>query len=449
MAQNSTVNELSLSDSDLKLLPWHGITNVQYTFLSVILAALTPCFQHGSTFRRGALLLQITCVVQAFFAPPPPQETSTAVLYTSGVLMGVIAARSFDRLYIHVPEETFHRINKTGEKEDAKTLSSWQKFLWGLELMLTTRGIGWDWKVSGIPKHPPQSRREFLKTRLLKWTLLYIGLTLTTIISQTILEEFSGVSNDNLREFLVAATSNNISLYAIIALGWTMTVYSHFGILMLPLGFLCVGFNIGPKTWQEVEAWPPNFEVLNLAYSIRRLWGNVWHQQLRRVAAAPGAFVLAYLPLSIRKSNSLPGRLFRRYFLVFGSFFISGVIHSCGTYNVTRALNLPISTGGDLYFYLLQCAGILGEDLICHLLGVDDRLNQPSTLRRTLGYTATAAFYVWSRVAYKGIPISMAQGYKDDRGLLFAALKHMADGAYAVPGNWFRFGYEFFESSSR
>lgn len=176
-------------------------------------------------------------------------------------------------------------------------------------------------------------------------------------------------------------------------------------------------------------------------------YSNVWHQQLRRVAAAPGSVIFASLPTSIRKSKSLPGRLFRRYFLIFGSFFVSGIIHSSGTYNVTRALHLPISTGGDLYFYLLQCAGIMGEDLICHLLAVDDRLNQPSALRRILGYAVTAVFYTWSRVLYKAIPIATAQGYFDDRGPLFASLKHMADGAYAVPGNWVSLGYSYISAS--
>lgn len=270
-AYNSTLRGINFPTHSLS--SWHGITNLQYTFLSVVLAALTPCFQHGSILRRGCLLLQITCVVQAFFAPPPPQEKSTAVLYTTGVLMGVIAARSFDRLYIHVPEEEFHRISKTGEKEDSNTLSFWQKFLWSLELLLTTRGIGWDWQVSGIPKHPPQTRGEFLRKRMLKWTLMYMGLTLTTIVSQAILDGFPNISNDNLRELLVAVMNNNLSLYVVITLGWTLTVYSHFGILMLPLGFLCVGLQIGPKSWQDIEAWPPNFEVLSLAYSIRKFWG--------------------------------------------------------------------------------------------------------------------------------------------------------------------------------
>lgn len=257
-------------------LSYQPLNNLHFTVLAFLLAVLTSCIPHESLLlRRGILLLHIACVVQVFIAPPPSDVPNTAVLYTFGVLGGNLLVRYFDRLYVRVPEKAFHRINADGSKEDASKLPAVQRFLWASELFGVTRGIGWDWCIKTIRKSPPQTRSQYLRTHLLKYVAMYTGLYLTGLCGRGILNGFENVANPLLREILVALMSNTLFLYAFIVMGWAITIYSHFGLAMLPLQLLCVGLQVGPHTWREMESWSPSFGSLKSAYSIRRFWGYV------------------------------------------------------------------------------------------------------------------------------------------------------------------------------
>jgi Membrane bound O-acyl transferase family len=160
-----------------------------------------------------------------------------------------------------------------------------------------------------------------------------------------------------------------------------------------------------------------------------------WHQQLRRTTGVPGSYLLSLMPRPFHQSHALPARLLKRYLLVFASFIVSGFIHACGSYNVTRALNLPISDGGELKYFMLQGVALMVEDFGCWLLGIDDRV-APTRMRRWLGYTVTATWYIWSRVVLRAVPMLVVHGIHDKRGPLFSAVEIVERGAVAVPGNF-------------
>lgn len=256
--------------------PHQPLNNLHYTVLAFFLAVLTPCIPKDSfLLRRGILLLHIICVAQVFIAPPPSDVPNTAVLYTFGLLEGNLLGRYFDRVYVRVPEKAFHRINADGSKEDASKLPPVQRFLWASELFGLTRGIGWDWCVKTTRRSPPPTRSQYLQTQLLKYVAMYAGLYFTGLCGRSILNGFENVANPLLREIFVTATSNAVFLHAFIVLGWALTVYSHFGLMMLPPQLIGVGLRVGPRTWREMDGWPPTFGSLKSAYSIRRFWGYV------------------------------------------------------------------------------------------------------------------------------------------------------------------------------
>lgn len=431
------------------------LNTAHYTPLAFLTACLVPCFSRRSTFRRGLLVLQILFTISAFLAPPPSNVSNTAMVYTPGVLNGVMVARYIDRLYLRTPEQAFWRLVKVPPsdsgpvvhekelstvqpvREDSNSLSSLQKFLWTFELLTVARGVGWNWRVAGIPTQTTHlSRAQFLRRCAIKWVAMYAGLHLVNSVCCAMLTSFRSIHVPWLRSTLMLLTWNPIFIYMFIFLGWTMTIYSHFALLDLPLGMICVGLRVGPKAWQELEAWPPNFGSYKEAYSIRRFWGYTWHQQIRRTASAPAIYLLSRLPLSFQKARTLLPRLLKRYFLLLGTFLTSGLIHAAGSYNVTRALNLPLSDGGEIMYFTLQAMEIIIEDLLLWIFEVDCRNRESSGLWRGAGYITTASFYIFTRSKYKAVPLAAAHGIRDERGELFAAVELVRRGVVAVPGNF-------------
>lgn len=431
------------------------LNNTHYTALAFLLACLIPSFTPQSALRRGLLLLQILLAALVFVAPPPSDISNTAVFYTAGVLSGNLLARYFDRLYLRIPEQEFSRLvhdplsnispvqpkreaaTKQLVKEDETNLVGIQKLFWTFELLTVTRGIGWNWRVTGIPSQSTQLLRvRFLQSCLFEWVTMYASLHLLDMTCSSILTSFPSIHDPWIRATLVSLASRTVFLYAFLVLGWAVTIYSHFALLMLPLSMACVGMRVGPEAWQEPESWPPNFGSFKDAYSIRRFWGYTWHQQMRRTTSIPGVYLLSLLPLSFQKSRALLPRLLKRYFLLFAAFFVSGLIHAAGSYNVTRALGLPLSDGGEIGYFLLQGFAIMVEDFVLWALRVDCRTGAPSRAWRILGYLSTITFYILTRVKFKAIPLAAAHGIQDERGELFAALELVRRGLVAVPGNF-------------
>lgn len=430
------------------------LNNTHYTALAFLLACLVPSFTPQSALRQGLFSLQVLFTVLVFIAPPPSNVPNTAVLYTAGVFGGNLLARYVDRLYLRIPEHAFSRqvhdphsngilvhpktevATKRLAREDATRLAGTQKFFWTFELLTVTRGIGWNWRVDGIPSQPARLPRiRFVRSCLARWVTMYTSLHLFDMSCCAILTSFPSVRDPWIRATLISLTSNPIFL------GWAVTIYSHFALLMLPVAMACVGMRVGPAAWQEPESWPPNFGSFKEAYSIRRFWGYTWHQQMRRTTSAPGVYVLSLLPLSFQKSRALLPRLLKRYFLLFAAFLVSGLIYAGGNHNVTRALGLPRSNGGEVGYFLLQGFAIMTEDLVLWALRVDCRTGAPSRKWRVLGYISVAVFYVFTRVRFKAVPLAAVHGIYDERGELFAALELVRRCLVAVPGNFVRVAF--------
>lgn len=257
------------------LLP---LDTAQCLVLSFLLAVLIPCFEKNSIIHRGIFFLHLVVLAQSFVAPRPPGVDNISALYTNGVLTANLAGRYLDRLYTVDPEKEFRKIGKDGTFEDPSQLPFWRKLCWSFELFAVTRGIGWNWRIRGIPKvEKGFSKRYFISSQMIRWIGMYAGLWFVGMISSWILSGFHQVRDDSTRRLLIACTSNTPFLYLFIVLGWAMTIYSHFAVMILPLSVICVGFEVGPEGWQRPDAWPPNFGSLREAYSIRRFWGFVHH----------------------------------------------------------------------------------------------------------------------------------------------------------------------------
>ncbi|KIK64190.1 hypothetical protein GYMLUDRAFT_40475 [Collybiopsis luxurians FD-317 M1] len=133
------------------------------------------------------------------------------------------------------------------------------------------------------------------------------------------------------------------------------------------------------------EDWPEFMGHWSDAYTIRRFWGRVWHQQLRHLVSAPGDLVAQRWLCLARGTNA------SAYTKLFIAFLITGTIHQVGDYSLQHR---DFWAGGSLYFFVSQAVAITVEDGII-ALGKKGGI-QDSGYVRILGYVWTVSWFAFS-----------------------------------------------------
>jgi hypothetical protein len=136
-----------------------------------------------------------------------------------------------------------------------------------------------------------------------------------------------------------------------------------------------------------VEMLPPIWGCLSDAYSIRRFWGNFWHQTLRRHLTSLSEFI-------VHKVLHMPKGSLARYCKLILCFFISGALH----FPADRALGISAQESNVITYFLTTALVIMCEDGIQHIsqgLG--------GNWRRYIGY-AWVVFYMYLMTPSWGYP---------------------------------------------
>ncbi|KAH9484824.1 Acetyltransferase cdmC [Psilocybe cubensis] len=114
-----------------------------------------------------------------------------------------------------------------------------------------------------------------------------------------------------------------------------------------------VGFGIS-----DAEDWRPLFHSFKYAYSLRGLWGKMWHQMFRRAGLAHANYFLKKLGIP-RKSTAA------NFFTLYVVFALTGILHHGGDAMFLQS----ISKAGSFQFFMLQAVGITIEDFVLKLVG--------------------------------------------------------------------------------
>ncbi|KAH7242214.1 membrane bound O-acyl transferase family-domain-containing protein [Fusarium tricinctum] len=136
-----------------------------------------------------------------------------------------------------------------------------------------------------------------------------------------------------------------------------------------------------------VEMLPPIWGRLSDAYSIRRFWGNFWHQTLRRHLTSLSEFL-------VHKVLHMPKGFLARYCKLIVCFFISGALH----FPADRALGISARESNVITYFLTTALVIMCEDGIQH---ISRRLE--GNWRRYFGY-AWVVFYMYLMTPSWGYP---------------------------------------------
>ncbi|KAL7927026.1 hypothetical protein ACQKWADRAFT_308946 [Trichoderma austrokoningii] len=117
-----------------------------------------------------------------------------------------------------------------------------------------------------------------------------------------------------------------------------------------------------PQSWPPIwQGWPSQ------AYSVRRFWGNYYHQGLRKALTGPADWLI---------DSAMPrGTLISRYSRLALAFFLSAMLHHQAERSET----------GQLIFFSSQALGIILEDAV-HKLYSFSPIQLPRSIECALGY---------------------------------------------------------------
>ncbi|CZT52371.1 uncharacterized protein RSE6_13703 [Rhynchosporium secalis] len=252
----------------------------------------------------------------------------------------------------------------------AEVKGIWQRFKDSAELWLfTMRGIGWNWKVGGIPERKPQSTSYFIFRTLLR----ILGSYLAWDICKHLMGLYPYIHSSPRGAFFSLPFSSQVILT------WLHQLEA-FCFINLPYQ---IGALLTVATGYQTPAdWPPLFGDLSGGYLVSRAWGRVWHQLLRRP--------LGMLTPYVQRVLGTKSRSAKRTFSLVCSFMMSGFVHWSG------ALNCPwtSSSHGMFTYFIMQAPVVRLEDCI-----VDWGRRQgfkSSVLLKCLGYLWTFSWISYS-----------------------------------------------------
>ncbi|KAI1379756.1 membrane bound O-acyl transferase family-domain-containing protein [Hypoxylon crocopeplum] len=264
-----------------------------------------------------------------------------------------------------------------GER-DPKTWA--QRLKWSVRLATASRGVGWNWRVKGVPEHPEAGlpRFRFVRRRVVEvaWRVALKFLAVYGIgFCKTVQ---SSVASPLANWFLDAAVSWCGAFWSWNTIG---SAYAAGAAAAVLLG-IC-------EPWE----WPPVFGVLGDAWSVRQVWSTSYHQILRRPFQQPGIRLARLLGLE-------KGTVASRYLQLYLAFFLSFSTHWWQSYTVSRQDN------GELAFFMMQPVIITIEDFLQWVWGKfmgPKRKESLAWLEIYMGYAWTvAAFTLTFRPVMKG-----------------------------------------------
>ncbi|KAJ4130197.1 hypothetical protein NW768_007179 [Fusarium equiseti] len=347
-------------------------------YLATISQALTACalgFTRPSNFARPAIALSVTWLTWLFNQAihDALQSRLHVALLSTG--MWIQCLKTFDDLCL----------TKLSFDEEAKksTPMSSSRLHFGVSNLWNMRGVGTSKVICQIPcwSHSPArsssvpSRSQEMLRHVRNAAISYLILDVFVCQPPPDLENMMSPRNELLFSRLgeISADEGIFRLFAVFGF-WLNT----FCVIYLVNSIFCLSYLV--LGLYPVEMLPPIWGRLSKAYTIRRFWGNFWHQTLRRHLTSISDFLvhrILYMPR---------GSVISRYCKLFISFFISGALH----YPADRALGISVQESNAIPYFVITAFAIMCEDCVQHI-----SKGWGGKRRQYLGYFWVALYMYW------------------------------------------------------
>ncbi|KAL1670067.1 membrane bound O-acyl transferase family-domain-containing protein [Schizophyllum commune] len=305
---------------------------------------------------------------------------------------------AFTALHFYFLSDPLHDGTRhRNDMQAAKDMPFGKRLWWATCLLWASRGVGWTTAIPHLPQMPHfRSRKDFIISRLSNTAFFYLLTDCCgTYFEQNPLTSWRAAERLPISSQGVLFQCITITVTVIHFWANSQMMYSELSIIAALLG-------------QEPRDWPPMWGDLGEAYTLRKIWGRVWHQLMRRYVASTGKAVVNLLGIK-RGTNA------SSYTQLYIGFLASGLTHVWGDRQI------DVTVGRSIPFFLLQAVAITFEDGIIAVgrtLGIKE-----STATRLVGRVWSAA---WLLATLKLlVDPALSTGEPVDSGLPFSVIGAM------------------------
>ncbi|OJT02114.1 hypothetical protein TRAPUB_7409 [Trametes pubescens] len=244
------------------------------------------------------------------------------------------------------------------------------------------RLIGTNAQVANVPPPFRGTRAQYLLLRLRQICVSLVALDVIEAFVHSHLHLYTPGVND-------AHFPQGVVGYLMRA--GCMAVWLTMSYMILKLSYCVLSFSaVAAFLWTPAD-WPELFGSWSDAYTVRRLWGRVWHQVLRRHFSRWGK--LAVRTLGVPRGTFLSSQL-----QVHAAFLASALLHCVG--DVALCHDARYFGRISCAFFLLNGVAITFEDIVI-ALARKAGVRGSTRATRILGYVWVCAWFTWAGRLYQ------------------------------------------------
>ncbi|KAB5522131.1 membrane bound O-acyl transferase family-domain-containing protein [Coniochaeta sp. 2T2.1] len=280
-----------------------------------------------------------------------------------------------------------------GSKTNKSPGSFRSRLAFGFQTATSRRHINTPYETKNCP-HFSAEDKSYVPSRS-RYMLRTLGSVVACYLFVDI-NDATSLSGENARLFapdqipfffrLGSVTIDQIALRLVIAVMVWAATYCLIRMAYDMVGIAAVSLRI-----TGVRSWRPLFGSVWDLYTLRRFWGNFWHQMLRDPLSSPAKAIARILRLP-------DTGIFQRYTKTAIIFSSSGLAHQFHDATV----GLPFAESGAIRFFAVQTVGIMLEDAVQTIwdggFGRRKSQNQTGTVRwkKMVGVIWLWAWLAWS-----------------------------------------------------
>lgn len=326
--------------SSLLLLPWKWY--LLWAFMIPVLLTIIPPKPYRA-YISCTILFAILIKAQFFYLIDPLSNKNTSIaLILQGVLINLFFYTFNLFFLVEYPELTDFRpkIETLNQVKNLKPCT-WEKFIWCINrsILVTLLGHGWNWQISDSKLPIPfkyKNNLNWLKYFFFKKIL--IGYTIFDFFFQLYLStdyiKTKGWGKNNINDLILFSKNSNLSIKSQILLAFGSVYCIYFGIEILYNIFVFI--NIFLLRNSSINDYPNLFGNFKNNFTIKSLWGNVWHKLMYQLAVPQSKFLVGcdYKAKHLNKKPRFGNEIWRKYLMFLMVFVFTGIFHASGTLNM-------------------------------------------------------------------------------------------------------------------